>query len=289
MLDFSLRKNLSAADGPMTLDIQVQLSWGKVINLYGPSGAGKTSILRMLAGLMQPDQGWIKIKQESWYDSAQHFFKKPKDRHLGFIFQDYALFPNMTVRENLLFALDRDSSKKTVDELIDLIELGSLQDRKPATLSGGQKQRVALARALVRKPDLLLLDEPLSALDHAIRKKLQQYILDLHTKYDLTTILVSHDLNEIMAMADVVIRLEKGKIVEMGELQEIQFETQEHIVRGNVTEVGEDRRGHFVLLTNGVQTEKVYYVPEKENFGIGDRCIVKQRFSLVEIERETSQ
>jgi molybdate transport system ATP-binding protein len=129
------------------------------------------------------------------------------------VFQDFALFPNMTVIENLKYGIKQQESAALVEELVEVIELSELIDRKPATLSGGQQQRVALARALVSKPDILLLDEPLSALDQKMRSKLQDYLLDVHRKFNLTTFLVSHDIGEIFKLSDRIIHLDKGQVL----------------------------------------------------------------------------
>lgn len=196
----------------MDLQINCAISKGQLVTLYGKSGVGKTSILRMLAGLLLPDQGYIKVNDKTWFDHQNNINLSPQKRNLGFVFQDYALFPNMTVKENLSYALGRNGDKKTIDNLIDIIELGDLQKRKPQTLSGGQKQRVALARALVQRPNILLLDEPLAALDQEMRDKLQRYILEVHKEFYLTTILVSHDIKEIIRMSDEVIVLDNGLI-----------------------------------------------------------------------------
>ncbi len=221
MLKIRLKKQLHAHFGDMLLDVSIEVERGTFVSLYGKSGAGKTSILRMLAGLMQPESGYIEVGGEVWLDTQKGVALKPQRRNLGFVFQDYALFPNMSVRENLLFALARGQNKKAVEELINMVELRELQGRYPHELSGGQKQRVALARALVRRPPLLLLDEPLSALDFDMRSKLQEYILHLHRKYHLTTLLVSHDLPEVVRMADVVYRIDEGKITTGGTPREL--------------------------------------------------------------------
>ena len=226
MINLSLHKKLNSASGIMQLALDCQLEQGQLITLYGKSGAGKTSILRMLAGLMQPDKGRIEVGESTWYDADKKTNLRPQKRKVGLVFQDYALFPNMTVRENLCFALEKYQEKSVVDELIDIVELDALQDRKPNTLSGGQKQRVALARALVQRPKLLLLDEPLSALDQEMRIKLQHYILKVHREFGLTTILVSHDLSEILRMSNYVLFLEEGKIIKRGTPGEV-FDLQE--------------------------------------------------------------
>lgn len=216
MIEVFLQKELRAAKGKMLLDVQFKIEAESFVTLYGASGAGKTSILRMLAGLMLPEKGRIKVNDLMWLDLSNKINCRPQQRNIGFLFQDYALFPNMTVQENLTFALQKNQSPTIISELIDIIELGDLQNRKPATLSGGQQQRVALARALVQKPTVLMLDEPLSALDNEMRQKLQNYILEVHRTYQLTTILVSHDESEILKMSDVVIHLENGKIAQIG-------------------------------------------------------------------------
>lgn len=216
MINIDLHKKLQAAAGEMNLRLQLAFTPGNFIALYGESGAGKTSTLRMLAGLLKPDQGKIIINNKTWFDSEKKINIPPQQRKIGFVFQDYALFPNMSIRENLEFALRKGQAKSIVSELIDLVELGELQSRKPTTLSGGQKQRVALARALVQQPELLLLDEPLSALDNKIRLKLQDYLLQVHKQYGLTTILISHDIGEIIKLADEIVTLEKGQVVHRG-------------------------------------------------------------------------
>ncbi len=205
----------------MPLDISCEIAKGQLATIYGPSGAGKTTILRILAGLMAPGQGRITVGDEVWLDTAGKINLTVQQRNIGIVFQDYALFPNMTVRKNLEYALAKGQDGKIVGELIDVMELEQLSSRYPGTLSGGQKQRVALARALVRKPLLLLLDEPLSALDNELRIKLQNHILHVHKHYHLTTILVSHDIGELFKMSDKIFVLEHGQIVKQGSADEV--------------------------------------------------------------------
>ena len=221
MIRFALHKKLNAASGMMFLQVKCEFESGQLVTLFGKSGVGKTSILRMLAGLMTPDAGQIIVEDATWLDTRQKINLRPQHRKVGLVFQDYALFPNMTVRENLLFALSKPQAQTFVAHLIDIVEFQTLQNRKPDSLSGGQKQRVALARALVQRPKLLLLDEPLSALDIEMRRKLQSYILKVHQEFGLTTILVSHDLSEILKMSDKVIILEEGKIIRQGSPPEV--------------------------------------------------------------------
>ena len=211
----------------MLLNVRLDIAREEFITIYGNSGAGKTSLLRILAGLLSPETGRITAGGTAWFDGKVWFDtdKKinlsPRKRKTGFVTQDPALFPNMSVKENLVFALSKGQGKKVIGELLEIMELGELLHLKPNLLSGGQKQRVALARALVSKPDLLLLDEPLSALDAEMRNKLQDYILQVHREYRLTTILVSHDRAEILKLSGRLLILEKGTIIRSGRPQSI--------------------------------------------------------------------
>jgi molybdate transport system ATP-binding protein len=216
MTEFSLQKKLHAVTGNMLFDVSFNIQEGSFIGIYGASGAGKTSLLRMLAGFLAPEKGFIKVNGSDWYNSQKKINLAPQKRRIGFVFQDYALFPNMTVKENLVFALDKTTNPSAVEELLSFVELEQFKNRKIQTLSGGQKQRVALARALVRKPDLLLLDEPLSALDTELREKLQTLILQIHRQFNLTTILVSHDISEMIRLADEIIFLKDGLVEKSG-------------------------------------------------------------------------
>lgn len=221
MISFSIHKMLKSATGNIPLDISCEIQKGQLATIYGASGAGKTTILRILAGLLQPERGSIASGTEVWLDTQRKIDIPIQKRNVGILFQDYALFPNMTVKGNLEYALGKRQDKKIVDELIEVMELQQLHDRYPDTLSGGQKQRVALARALVRKPALLLLDEPLSALDNTMRIKLQDHIIQVHKHYNLTTILVSHDISEIFKLSDKIFVLEHGKIIKQGTPSEV--------------------------------------------------------------------
>ena len=207
---------LHTARGPQRLDIAFHWQQGRLLAIYGPSGAGKTTLLRILAGLTAADSGFIEVEGETWLDSDRRINLPTRRRSIGFVFQDFALFPNLTVRQQLEFALPDAKNKAFVTELLSLMELEEFHNLKPALLSGGQQQRVALARAIARRPRLLLLDEPLSALDDEMRNKLQDYILRVHRHYKLTTMLVSHYLPEVLRLADEAIILENGKITAQG-------------------------------------------------------------------------
>jgi molybdate transport system ATP-binding protein len=215
-MKFKATKMLHTAQGRQSLDISFELEKGRLLTLYGPSGAGKTTILRILSGLTEPSAAMIEVDGTIWEDTARKIHLPTRRRSIGFVFQDFALFPHLTVKQQLEFALQKGDDKAIVTELLALMELEELQDRRPAFLSGGQQQRVALARAIARRPKLLLLDEPLSALDDEMRFKLQDYILKAHRYYQLTTLLVSHYLPEILRLSDEVICLEKGQVSRQG-------------------------------------------------------------------------
>ncbi len=221
MINITLQKRLNSAKGEMLLDIQFKVANGEFIALYGPSGAGKTSTLKMIAGLLKPDNGLLKVSEQTWFDQSAKVNLSAQKRNIGFVFQDYALFPNMTVLENLKFA--SQNAPNLISELITIMELGSLKDVLPSQLSGGQQQRVALARAAVQQPNILLLDEPLSAVDNLLRSKLQDYILQIHERFKFTTIMISHDQKEILKMANRCIILNNGKITTDGPPTDVFF------------------------------------------------------------------
>ena len=198
------------------LDAKFEIADGEFIALYGKSGSGKSTILRLLAGFERPDSGEIFSEGQIYYNKST--FLPPQKRNIGYLFQDYALFPNMSVIQNLLFA---KNDPKFAKELLELFELSQFYNANPNTLSGGQKQRIALARCLMRRPKLLLLDEPLSALDNAMRTKLQEYLIQIHKKYGMSIILVSHDKYEIYRLANRICCVESGKIIQTGTPKEL--------------------------------------------------------------------
>jgi len=216
MIEMHVRKQLHGTHGAVTLDCHLHIGAGEFAALFGQSGAGKTTLLRMLAGLTTPDEGFIRVNGESWFDSLQKINLKPQQRRSGYVFQDQALFPHLSVRENLAFALPKQGNAGIIDELLAMTGLTGLQQRRPDTLSGGQRQRVALARALARQPSVLLLDEPLSALDSDTRLNLQDEIRQLHKALGITALLVTHDLPEVFKLADKVFVLNNGVIERAG-------------------------------------------------------------------------
>lgn len=221
MIDLTFDKHLNSSDGEICLGIDLQIASGEFVALFGKSGAGKTTILRILAGLLEPEAGRIIVDGECWLDTSARFSLPPQKRHVGFVFQDYALFPNMSVEGNLLYALESKQDRARVEEILEVMELGVLRKERPERLSGGQKQRVALARALVRNPKILLLDEPLSALDSSMRLRLQEELLRIHNHFGVTTLLVSHDLGEVFRLCSRVVEIARGVVVRDGSPSEI--------------------------------------------------------------------
>lgn len=261
MVRLSLQKHLHTADGERMLHLDLALEKGGFVSLYGASGAGKTSILRMLAGFMQPDSGVINVNGVTWFDSSRKINVSPQRRNAGIVFQDYALFPNMNVRENIAFALKKQASEDIVDELLEVTALKKLAERKPQGLSGGQKQRVALARAIAQQPALLLLDEPLSAIDKELRRSLQETLQEVHQRYHLTTLMVSHDVEEIVKLSDKVVHIENGKGVEYAD-PALFFELQ----HGDVVDVKELNGKTYVTV-----------VVENNGLTVGDRVRVERK------------
>lgn len=227
MFDIKVKKKLHSSQGEMLLDVHLNFEKGRFISICGRSGAGKTSLLKILAGLMNPEEGFIQASDSIWLDKNKKINIPPQQRKIGFVFQDYALFPNMTVKENLEFVTTKQNNKR-VKEILDTTGLMALASRFPSTLSGGQQQRVALARALVREPEILLLDEPLSALDNEMRMRLQEEIASIHRTLRLTTILISHDPSELYRLSDLIVEIEQGKIIKQSNPSEM-FDTHENI------------------------------------------------------------
>lgn len=191
--------------------------------LFGPSGSGKTTILRCLAGLETPEQGSIQFGQETWFDSATGACLPPQRRGVGYLFQQYALFPHRTVAQNIAYGISRERSDAhaQVERLIEQFELTGLQGRYPRELSGGQQQRVALSRAIACRPKLLLLDEPLSALDQTLRQTVRGQLRRWLKECAVPTVMVTHDRDDAMALGDRIVILDGGKILQRGPLAEV--------------------------------------------------------------------
>jgi len=219
-LAVDIRKTLQSAERQFTLDVSFTTTAKRVV-LFGPSGAGKSLTLQAIAGLLRPDEGTIALAGETLFDSARGIDQKPQARKLAYLFQDYALFPHLNVRQNIAFGLHegwlnprRRFTHPDVDYWLDALDLASLAANHPAQLSGGQKQRVALARALVARPRLLLLDEPFSALDSRLRERMRRELSELQQRLDIPMLLITHDADDVGAFGDQVVQVSDGGVRE---------------------------------------------------------------------------
>jgi molybdate transport system ATP-binding protein len=229
--------------------------------LFGPSGCGKTTVLRCLAGLERPDVGQIRFGAQIWYDSAQNICLTPQERNIGFLFQEFALFPHLTVGENIAYGLQRlqwADAAGLVQRMLQRIQLTDYGDRYPYQLSGGQQQRVALARTLVRRPQLLLLDEPLSALDAGLRETLRLEMREMLQEFGIPLVIVTHDRTEVLALAEDVVLMHAGRVLQSGPVAEVfrqptsiesaQIVGVETILTGTITA---ERSGFVVVNVHG--------------------------------------
>ena len=217
-LEFTARTQL----GDFSYDARLEAG-NEIVVLFGHSGAGKSLTLQLIAGLLRPDEGRIAIGGEPVFDSASGLDLAPQQRRIGYVVQDLALFPHMTVAENVGFGMTGEGQDQRLRELLDVMHLGAFRNRKPRSLSGGQQQRVALARALAREAKLLLLDEPFSALDESLRVELRRELIRLRSELDLSVIFVTHDLREAHLVADRLAVFDAGRL--------LQFDGRERVFR----------------------------------------------------------
>lgn len=205
---------------PMALSARFRCAPGEMLALVGPSGAGKTSMLRIMAGLMRPAQGRVQVGSEVWCDTALGVFVPPQKRHVGLVFQNYALMPHLSAVDNVALALmhlPREQRRERAVHWLDHVHLTpGQQARRPAHLSGGEQQRVAVARALAREPALLLLDEPFSAVDQMSRHGLYALLAELRRELDIPIVLVTHDLNEARLLCDQLVVIDAGRVLQQG-------------------------------------------------------------------------
>ncbi|SMX38651.1 molybdenum ABC transporter ATP-binding protein [Maliponia aquimaris] len=207
------------AQAPIPLDLAFEVGEGELLALVGPSGSGKTTTLRAIAGFWRPDAARIAVSGTPWLDTAQGLCLAPHRRRAGLVFQDFALFPHMTAAGNVAAAMGDLPARVRAQEaarLLHLVHLGDLGHRRPAELSGGQKQRVALARALARRPEVLLLDEPFSAVDRPTRDRLHEELIGLRAQLSMPVVLVTHDIGEAQLLADRMVVIDRGRIVADG-------------------------------------------------------------------------
>ena len=257
-------RNLSKRYGAQTVldEINVNIERGEFVCVLGPSGCGKTTLLRITAGLETADSGQVFINRRDCT------FLAPSKRDFGIVFQSYALFPNMTAKENIMFGLKQKKEmtayvrKQRVEEMLELVEMGEHCDKYPRQLSGGQQQRTAIARALALSPQYLLLDEPLSALDAKVRLKLRTEIRALQRKFGITTVMVTHDQEEALAMADRVIVMNRAKVEQVGTPDEIYNKPSSRFVADFIGTMNfYDKNG----AARGIRPEKIKVVAKTDS------------------------
>lgn len=275
MIKIDINKKLHGSNGEMDLNINLEIKQGDFVALAGLSGSGKTTLLRILAGLEEAS-GAINIDNNIWLNDK--FSLAPQKREIGFVFQDYALFPNFSVIDNLLYV---NKDKDLANYLLKMTELDELKNRFPQTLSGGQKQRISLCRALMNRPKILLMDEPLSALDSNMRAKLQNEILALHKEFETTTIMVSHDSSEIYRLANRMVVLNYGQIISDGTPKEILLKTkgsQKFSFEGELLDIVKVDVIYVAIVSIGQQlVEVVVSKDEVINLEIGQRVTLSTK------------
>jgi molybdate transport system ATP-binding protein len=204
-------------------DLELSSGDSRVMVLFGPSGSGKTTILRCLAGLERPQEGFVRFGEEVWFDAARGIDRTPQERRLAYVSQDYGLFPHLTVEENIQFGMARGSanSRDRVETILRAVHLEGMARRRPAQLSGGERQRVALARALARDPRLVLLDEPLAALDLPLRDPMRRELRRFLRSIDVPSVVVTHDRDDALMLGDQIAVLSAGRIRQVGAVDEV--------------------------------------------------------------------
>lgn len=280
----SLQKQLRGGKNFFQLDVSFEIPAGEMLAIMGPSGAGKTTLLKMIAGLVAPNRGSVEIEGQPWYNSKKRINLRTQDRSIGYVFQDYALFPNMSVRKNLQYALASGQPRKVIDEVLELIHIQNLANQRPTSLSGGQQQRVALARAIIRRPKVLLLDEPFAALDETMRSKLQDDLMELHQRYQTTTLLVSHNPAEVARMANQVLMLRDGQVVQQGRPASVLASSGDVLLKGEILAIDQDRV--TVVIKNSLSTLVISNATDR--YQVGDTLSINSEDYQIEKRRITS-
>jgi molybdate transport system ATP-binding protein len=284
----ALSAKLQKTKGKFTLDVEVDFIKG-ITGVFGPSGSGKTTLLHLLAGLENPDKGMIEIEDQAIVDTDKNINVLSRRRNIGYVFQEGRLFPHMTVKKNLLFGTRYKSGKGSIqfNEVVDLLEISHLLDKRPKSLSGGEKQRVAIGRALLSNPQLLLMDEPFSSLDVGLRRQIIPYLIKINRKLDIPILVVSHDLPDLLSLTQELFLLKSGKVVGHGNyLELIEKEQTLDIMRGaglmNVIPFkveAHDKENGLTILTNKDASYEIRVEREliRECCEIGDEMNVSLR------------
>jgi molybdate transport system ATP-binding protein len=258
VLQAGFSKRFTAGPTIEIQDLRLSLKEGVTV-LFGASGSGKTTVLRCLAGLERPDSGTVRFANEVWSDAATGQFLPPRQRDVGFVPQDYALFPHLNVQHNIAYGLNglAPAKRRTrIAEALQWLGLEGLEERLPRELSGGQQQRVALARALVRQPQLLLLDEPLAALDAPTRQRLRGELRALLRQSKIPAILVTHDRQEALALGDYLLIMHEGRLVQQGPVQEV-FNRPMNLAVAGILAVETIQPGRILEVNEGLVTVEV--------------------------------
>lgn len=253
-----MTQTLSVAIEKRYPDITIRASFEQRIDgyrstaLFGPSGCGKTTILRVIAGLTRPEQGRIHWNAECLEDTTQGTFVRPQHRRVGLLFQDYALFPHMNVERNIGYGLPRGPDKRrAIADIMERFQISGMNRRRPSELSGGQQQRVALARAVIRRPRLLLLDEPLSALDATTRQQVRRELRELLVAGGIPALIVTHDPIEAVTLAEHILVMDRGRILQQGPAEEV-FSRPADLAVANIVGVETVQRGVVVGQRNAL-------------------------------------
>jgi len=281
MMKISVKKLMKTSDGVERLDVDLRMEKGEFVTLFGESGAGKTTLLRIIAGLTEPDEGYIEFDRKVWFDSNKRFSLPVQQRRVGFVFQEYSLFPHMTIRENLVYGLADRSKTSVIDEWLEIMNLKGLEHQRPHRLSGGQRQRVALARCMVNQPEILLLDEPLSALDADLRLRLQDEMVRIHQRTRITTIFVSHEVSEVFKLSGRIFVISKGKIVKTGHPRDVFINghlSGKFTFAGEIVEINKDGVANILTVRIGNNISKVVATDEEiVGLRVGSKVIVATR------------
>lgn len=288
MLQLNVNKELHLPGGLSSLNLEMEFHPGKVTGISGDSGVGKTTVIRMLAGLTDPDIGSILKDGKAWFDKAKNINLRPQERGLGFVFQDHQLFPNMSVIENLKFAAsNHKNAVNKIGDYLDIFGLSEFKSSMPNSLSGGQSKRVAIIMALVRNPTLLLLDEPFAVLDEKMAIIVQDEILKYTHENRCVTVLVAHEITEIFKMTDFLYTIQNGKIISQGSPSEVfdSSASNDSITLVGIvvqSKVNNDGKNAIKVMANE-QIIELFEIMEK--YEIGEKILLKLGAGKVEISR----